>query len=231
MRRSTPFSERTERLVLVIIGVDLLLQGLETVPAMEGLARHFYWAGVGTWLLFTIEWCMRIHRAENWRSYAFSLMGIMDFLAILPLWLLTGGFDLKALRAFRLFRLFRSATRIAGRSGAVDKLGRAFAAVKAEAGVLLSGTCVLIVTVGLGMYHLENEAQPTVFGSVGDGLWWAVITLTTVGYGDAYPVTTAGRLLATVAMFAGIGIIGAACGIMADALREVSRTDHQTLQD
>ena len=225
MRRPTPFSERTERMFLAVIVVDLLLQGLETVPAMAGSARLFYWAGVGTWLLFTIEWCLRVSRAENWRSYAFSLLGIIDFLAILPLWLLTGtGFDLKALRAFRLFRLFRTATRIAGRTDAVDRLARAFAAAKVEATVLLSGTGVLIFTVGLGMYHLENEAQPTEFGSAFDGLWWAVITLTTVGYGDTYPVTTGGRLLATVAMFAGIGVIGAACGIMADALREVSQT-------
>ena len=148
-------------------------------------------------------------------------MGAMDTLAILPMWLFT-GFDLKALRAFRLFRLFRSTTRIAGRSGAVVKLGRAFAAAKDEAGVLLTGTGVLIVTAGLGMFHLEHDAQPAVFDSVLDGLWWAVITLTTVGYGDVYPVTAAGRVLATVAMFAGIGVIGAACGIMADALREVS---------
>ena len=224
MRRSTPFSQRTERTFLAIIVVDLLLQGLETVPAMAGSARLFYWVGAATWLLFTIEWCLRIRRAENWRSYAFTFLGIMDFLAILPLWLLT-GFDLKALRAFRLFRLFRTATRIAGRTDAVDRLARAFAAAKVEASVLLSGTGVLIVTAGLGMYHLENEAQPTEFGTAFDGLWWAVITLTTVGYGDRYPVTTGGRLLATVAMFAGIGVIGAACGIMADALREVSRTD------
>lgn len=233
MRRSTPFSERTERLVLAVIVIDLLLQGLETAPAMADSARLFYWAGVGTWLAFTIEWCLRIRRAENWRSYAFSRMGIIDFLAILPLWLFT-GFDLKALRAFRLFRLFRlfrSATRIAGRSNAVAKLTKAFAAAKHEAGVLLSVTAVLIVTAGLGMYHLESEAQPAKFGSVLDGLWWAVITLTTVGYGDLYPQTTFGRLWATVAMFAGIGVIGAACGIMADALRKVSRTDDQTPPD
>ncbi|WP_423926802.1 ion transporter [Candidatus Palauibacter sp.] len=221
MRRSRPFSERTERTVLAIIGVDLLLQGAETIPAITGAARLLYWAGVGTWLLFTIEWCLRIRRADNWREYAFSPIGIMDFLAILPLWLFT-GFDLKALRAFRLFRLFRSTTRLAGRSNAVTKLRKAFAAAKDEGGVLLTGTAVMIITAGLGMYHLEQEAQPEVFGSVLDGLWWAVITLTTVGYGDVYPVTAAGRIWATFAMFAGIGVIGAACGIMADAIREVS---------
>ena len=145
----------------------------------------------------------------------------MDTLAILPLWLFM-GFDLKALRLFRLFRLFRSTTRLAGRSSAVAKVARAFAAAKEEAGVLLTGTGVMIVTTGLWMYHLEHEAQPVAFGSVLDGLWWAVITLTTVGYGDVYQVTIGGRILATVAMFAGIGVIGAACGIMADALREVS---------
>ena len=221
MRQSPPFSERTERAVLVIIVLDLLLQGAETVPGLAGVARVFHWAGVGTWLVFTIEWFLRIRRAADWRKYVFSFMGIMDTLAILPLWLFT-GFDLKALRAFRLFRLFRSTTRLAGRSSAVAKVGRAFVVAKDDAGVLLTGTGVMIVTAGLGMFHLEHDAQPVVFGSVFDGLWWAVVTLTTVGYGEVYPVTAGGRILATAAMFAGIGVIGAACGIMADALREVS---------
>ncbi len=158
MRQPPPFSERTERIVLAIIALDLFLQGAETVPGLAGAARVFYWAGMGTWLLFSIEWWQRIRRADDWRKYVFSFMGVMDTLAILPLWLVT-GFDLKALRAFRLFRLFRSTTRLAGRSGAVAKPGRAFAAAKDEAGVLLTGTGALIVTAGLGMFHLENEAR------------------------------------------------------------------------
>ena len=219
MRQHLPFSERTERAILAIIGVDLLLQGAETVPALAHARSFFYWAGLGTWLVFSIEWGLRIRRADNWRKYAFSFMGVMDFLAILPLWLFT-GFDLKALRAFRLFRLVRSTARLAGRGNAVAKLARAFTLAKDEAGALFTGTGMIIVTVGFGMYHLEHAAQPEVFNSVLDGLWWSVVTLTTVGYGDVYPVTAGGKILATAAMFAGIGVIGAACGIMADSLRE-----------
>ena len=224
MKQHLPFSERTERVILAIIVMDLLLQGAETVPGLAGFATVFYWAGLGTWLVFAVEWFLRIRRADDWRSYAFSFFGIMDFLAVLPLWLLT-GFDLKALRAFRLFRLVRATGKLAGRGSAVTKLARAFGLAKDEVGALFSGTAVIIVTVGLGMYHLEHAAQPEVFSSVLDGLWWSVITLTTVGYGDVYPVTAGGKILATVAMFVGIGVIGAACGIMADALREATASE------
>ena len=104
MKQPAPFSERIERAILAIICVDLLLQGAETLPALADFARFFsLGAGVGVWLAFTVEWCLRIRRAESWRKYAFSFVGVVDFLAILPLWLFT-GLDLKALRAFRLFR-------------------------------------------------------------------------------------------------------------------------------
>ena len=216
---TSPFAERTERLVLAVIGLDLLLQTAETIEALAHLRTLFYGAGVGIWLVYTIEWCVRIRRVENWRKYAFSFIGIVDFLAILPLWAFT-GFDLRALRAFRLFRLFVTTAKLAARTSAVAKLARAFRFAMDEAGALFAGTCIIVITAGFGMYHLENGAQPDVFGSVYDGLWWAVVTLTTVGYGDIQPVTVGGRALATVAMFAGIGVIGSACGIMADALRE-----------
>lgn len=217
-----PFSERSERVVLAVIGLDIALQLAETVPDFVDAATYFYWAGLGTWLWFTIEWIVRMYRAAHWRAYAFSFYGIIDFLAILPLWLFA-GFDLKTLRAFRLFRLFRAAAKLAGRTGALAKMARAFIYAKEQAGVLLTGTVVVVVAAGLGMFHLEHDAQPDVFVSALDGLWWAVITLTTVGYGDIYPVTPWGKVLGTAAMFAGIGVIGATCGIMADALREASK--------
>ena len=219
MRQPSPFPERIERAVIAVICLDLVFQTAETVDALAGATTFFHWAGVGVWLLYTVEWCVRIRRAEDWKKYACSFMGIVDFLAVLPFWAFT-GFDLKALRAFRLFRLFVSTAKLATRTSAVVKLARAFRFAMDEAGALFAGTCILVITAGLGMYHLEHDVQPGVFSSVYDGLWWAVVTLTTVGYGDIQPVTGGGRILATVAMFAGIGVIGSACGIMADALRE-----------
>ena len=219
MRHTSPFRERTERAIIAVICLDLMLQTADTADAMAGAATFFFFAGVGVWLLYTVEWCVRIRRAEDWKKYAFSFIGIVDFLAVLPLWAFT-GFDLKALRAFRLFRLFVSTAKLATRTNAVAKLARAFGHAMDEAGALFAGTCIVVLTAGFGMYHLEQGVQPEVFGTVYDGLWWAVVTLTTVGYGDIQPVTAGGRILATVAMFAGIGVIGSACGIMADALRE-----------
>ena len=224
MRHTSPFSERTEKAVLAIIGIDLVLQAAETIEAMAHLATVFFWAGAGVWLVYAIEWCVRIRRAEDRLKYAFSFIGIVDFLAALPLWAFT-GFDLKALRAFRLFRLFVTTAKLATRTSAVAKLARAFRFALDEAGALFVGTCIIVVTAGFGMYQLEQDVQPEVFGSVYDGLWWAVVTLTTVGYGDIQPITPGGRVLATVAMFAGIGVIGSACGIMADALREAAAAE------
>ena len=221
MRHTPPFSERIERLILVVIGIDLLLQCVETVDAFSHAATFFFWAGVGIWVLYTAEWIVRIRRAEDWSKYAFSFIGIVDFLAVMPLWAFT-GFDLRALRAFRLFRLFVTTAKLASRTSAVAKLARAFRFALDEAGALFAGTGIIVITAGFGMYHLEHGVQPDIFGSVYDGLWWAVITLTTVGYGDIQPITAGGKILATVAMFAGIGVIGSACGIMADALREAS---------
>ena len=222
--RASPFSERTERLILAVIGLDLLLQMAETAETLAHLETLFFWADVGIWLAYTIEWSLRIRRARDRRKYAVSFIGIVDFMAILPLWAFT-GLDLGALRAFRLFRLFVATAKLATRTSAVARLARAFRFAVDEAGALFAGTCIIVITAGFGMYHLENPVQPDVFSSVSDGLWWAVVTLTTVGYGDIQPVTGGGRILATVAMFAGIGVIGSACGIMADALREASAAE------
>ena len=191
MRQTSPFSERTERTVIAVICLDLLLQTVETTEAMTNAATLFFWAGVGIWLLYTVEWFVRIRRAEDWKKYVFSFIGIVDFLAVLPLWAFT-GFDLRALRAFRLFRLFVTTAKLATRTSAVVKLARAFRHAMDEAGALFAGTSIVVITAGFGMYHLENGVQPEVFGTVYDGLWWAVVTLTTVGYGDIQPVTAGG---------------------------------------
>jgi len=197
------------------------LQVAETRDAYASAASLFYWIGLGIWLAYAIEWSVRLYRAEPRRAYACSFFGIVDFLAALPLWAIS-GFDLKVLRAFRLLRLLVTTTKHAGRTKAALRLAKAFRRAGEGAAVLFAGTAIVVGTAGFAMYQLEHEAQPEVFASVFDGMWWAVVTLTTVGYGDVHPITNGGKVLATVAMFVGIGVIGAACGIMADALRETS---------
>ena len=145
MRQTSPFSERTERLILLVIGADLLLQCVETVDDFALAATFFFWASVGIWALYTIEWIVRIRRAEDWRRYAFSFIGIVDFLAIMPLWAFT-GFDLRVLRAFRLFRLFVTTAKLASRTSAVAKLARAFRFAMDEAGTLFAGTGIIVIT-------------------------------------------------------------------------------------
>jgi len=229
MRHASQFSERAERAIVAVICVDLLLQWAAILEAFTAAAAFFLWAEVGIWLLYTVEWCVRIRRAEDRAKYAFSFLGIVDFLAILPLWAFT-GLDLTTLRAFRLLRLFVTAAKAEGRTNAVARIATAFRFARDEAGALLAGTSIIVVAAGFGMHHLEHAAQPEVFGSVYDGLWWAVITLTTVGYGDIHPVTAGGRILATVAMFAGIGVMGSACGIMVDAMRNASAEEAAALR-
>ena len=90
---------------------------------------------------------MRLRRADDWKKYAFSFIGIVDFLAILPLWAFT-GFDLRVLRAFRLFRLVVTTTKLATRTSAVAKLARAFHCAREEAGALFAGTCIIVVAAG-----------------------------------------------------------------------------------
>ena len=150
MRQHSQFSDRTERAVIAVICLDLVLQTAETVDALAGAATFFFIAGVAVWLLYTIEWCVRIRRAEDWKKYAFSFMGVVDFLAVLPLCTFT-GFDLKALRAFRLFRLFVLTAKLATRTSAVVKLARAFRFAMDEAGALFAETCIGVIGAACGI--------------------------------------------------------------------------------
>jgi voltage-gated potassium channel len=130
------------------------------------------------------------------------------------------AFNLQAVRVFRLLRLLRL-FKLVRYTDAVYRFRRAFLIARDD--LVLFGVVALIVVYlsGMGIYHFEHEVQPDRFASVFDGLWCAVVTLTTVGYGDLYPVTAGGRLFTFVVLILGLGVIAVPSGLLASALSRV----------
>ena len=175
--------------------------------------------------VFTIEYLLRIWTADLLYpeskhprlKYFFSFMAIIDLLAILPFYLPFFSADFRFLRMMRLFRLFRLLH--------VFKLGRYFDALQVIVKVIKDSVPQLIMSFvicffvmlfsSIIMYTVENPVQPEAFPNVIASLWWAMCTLTTVGYGDVYPITSIGKILTSVISLVGIGIIAIPTGIIA----------------
>ena len=156
-------------------------------------------------------------------GYVLSFFGAVDLLSILPS-LLAFGFDLRALRALRLLRLFR-VLKLARYNAAARRFARALAIAREELTLFLGAAGVLLFLSAAGIYHFEHDAQPEAFASVFHSLWWAVVTLTTVGYGDVYPVTAGGRLFTFGVLVVGLGVVSVPAGLMASALSEARKTE------
>ena len=226
VQRSDTVSGRVfDAVVLVLIVVFLVAMALSTVPGLSPAER----AALATTemilaALFTVEYLLRVWTARNKWSYILSFYGWVDLLSVLPFWLslVSVGLDLRVLRALRLIRVFR-VFRIA--RGAIARLGRAAMYAREEALVFLVVTLVLLYIAATGIHHFESEAQPEKFRSVLDSLWWAVVTLTTVGYGDAYPVTVGGRVFTFIVLLLGMGVVAVPAGLVASGLsRAVAET-------
>lgn len=159
----------------------------------QGFRRALYYVELFSIVVFSIEYLLRIYVADSKREYIFSFYGIIDLIAILPFYL-SFFIDLRALRAFRIFRIFR-ALKLVRYNKAMGRFGVATKIVKEEMVLFFICTLILIFLVSAGIYYFENEAQPDVFKSVPHSLWWAIVTLTTVGYVDVYPITTGGGSL------------------------------------
>ena len=181
--------------------------------------------------VFSVEYVARIWTADLLYpgmahprlKYVFSFMAIIDLLAILPFYLPFISADLRFLRMIRLLRLFRLFR--------VFKLGRYFDALQIVVDVLKKSAAQLVISVmlclfvmlfsAIVMYTVEHPSQPEQFPNVIAALWWAICTLTTVGYGDVYPITAIGRFFAAVISLMGIGIIAIPTGIIAAGFSSV----------
>ena len=169
-------------------------------------------------VVFTIEYIARLVVTDSKPGFVFSFSGIIDLLAIVPFYL-SLGIDLRSVRAFRLLRLFR-VFKLARYSKVIRRFHRAFLIVKEELVLFLFATSILLYLAAVGIYYFENAAQPETFASVFHSLWWAVITLTTVGYGDVYPITLGGRVFTFFVLLVGLGVVSVPAGLVASALTE-----------
>ena len=200
-----------------LIGLSTISIGIETLPGLPSWATSLLGVGeVITVAVFTVEYVLRIAITANRLAYVRSFFGIVDLLAILPFYL-SLGIDLRALRAFRLLRLFRL-FKIARYHNAIGRLGRAISMVREELIVFATVAVFTLYLCGIGIYYFEHAAQPKVFASVFDGMWWAAVTLTTVGYGDVYPVTPGGRMFTMLVLFVALGAIAVPTGLISAAL-------------
>lgn len=219
--------------VCILAAVLAAILSTEPTIAVERrdafLIAEYAFAGI-----FTAEYLLRLWAAAEtarpgdgpWRRrWAFirSPMGIVDLIAIAPVFLQAAlGFDLVALRLLRLFRIFK----LTRASPALETLGAVLSAEKRTFGAALLLLGIVAVLAAGGMHALEAEAQPDAFGSIPRALWWAVVTATTVGYGDVTPITPQGKMLASLVALIGIALFALPATILANAfLREIRRRD------
>ncbi|MAW84246.1 MAG: voltage-gated potassium channel [Crocinitomicaceae bacterium] len=209
--------------IQILIILSLLSFSLETLPnlsysAIEVLNLFEYF----TVIVFSTELLLRLILSKSLK-YLFTFYGIIDFLAVLPFYLST-GIDLRSVRVFRLFRLLRI-FKLFKYNSALNRLIKAFSEIKKELLIFLIATFFFLYLSSIGIYYFENQAQPELFKSVFHSLWWAVTTLTTVGYGDMFPITVGGKLFSTLVVFIGLGIVAIPTGLFASALSKTFKKD------
>ena len=206
--------------IQTLIILSLISFSIETLPNLDEYnVNKLHTFEIFSVAIFTIEYFLRIFVSDNKLKFIFSFYGLVDLFAILPFYLST-GIDLRSIRIFRLFRLFR-AFKILRYSNALKRFRLAFTSIKDELVVFLIATAFVLYISAVGIYYFEHEVQPEQFSSVFHCLWWAVATLTTVGYGDVYPITVGGKIFTFVMLVIGLGIIAVPTGLIASSLTKV----------
>ena len=205
--------------IIVSVGVVMLL----TVPGMERWHNTLLSVEWGFTIVFTIEYALRLWSVDSPAKYARSFFGVIDLVAILPTYIsaiIPGANYLLVVRALRVLRIFRILKLIEYVRGA-RTIMRALRASFAKITVFLLAIVILATIIGAVMYLVEGQ-HGTKFESIPKSIYWAIVTLTTVGYGDITPATALGQFLAAIVMIMGYSIIAVPTGIVT---AEMTRVD------
>ena len=203
-----------------LIIVSLVTFSIDTLPNLEQRTKDILrLAEVITVGIFTAEYLLRIAVSKAPMKYVLSFYGLVDLAAILPFYV-AAGLDLRSVRVLRLPRLVRI-LKLLKYNRAIKRFHRALIIAREE--LILFGfvAIILLYLSAVGIYYFERAAQPEEFSSVLHSLWWAVTTLTTVGYGDMYQVTAGGKLFTFIVLMIGLGIVAIPTGLFASALTKV----------
>ena len=229
----SPRAKLVNGFIVALVIVNVIAVILESDASWYLAYKPVFWAievfSVG---VFTIEYLFRIWcwadnpnlegqgSTKKRLKFIFSPIGVIDLLAILPFYLsMLFAVDLRYLRLLRLMRLLKLSHYFHGLDLFLDVLKRE---ARTIASAILTVLMLIIVIAAL-MFTFEHTAQPEAFGSIGQSIWWSIVTLTTVGYGDVTPITTGGRVLASVIMLLGVGLVALPAGILAAKFSEELR--------
>lgn len=207
-----------------LIVLSIITFSLETLPDLTDENRGYLrLIEIVIVFIFTVEYVLRIYITEKKLTFIFSFYGIIDLIAIVPFYLMS-GLDLRTVRLFRLFRLIRL-LKLFKYSKALSRFKRAVIIAKEELVLFGFLASIMIYLAAVGIYFFENSAQPDQFSSIFHSLWWAVVTLTTVGYGDMYPITVGGKIFTVIMLTVGLGIVAVPTGLVASALSQARKEE------
>ena len=222
----TRAARRYDLVLLGLIGLSVLLVALETVSELaEGFRMAFYLTELALTVVFTVEYGVRLWVCRRPLRYATSFFGVIDLLSVLPTYVslvVPGTQVLLVVRILRVLRIFRI-LKLAHYLTEADQLRQALAASRRKIAVFVFSVLVLVTVAGAMMYMVEGGDNG--FDSIPRSVYWAVVTLTTVGYGDISPATPLGQALALVIMIMGYGIIAVPTGIVTVELNRGMRAD------
>ena len=223
--------------IIFLVVTDVFTTIIETLPLKEQVLLSFHVLEIFTIIVFTVEYILRIwtadllHSEENPLSarlkYAFTLMMIIDIMSIVPFYLhFIFPIKIDIFRVIRILRIFR----LIKINHYVTALAHVMDVLKRKALQLLISTFIiftLMTVASVLMYTVEHDAQPEVFENALSGLWWAVTTLSTIGYGDIYPVTALGKVLGTIFSLFSIALIAIPTGIISAGFIEEDEDDEE----
>lgn len=212
---------------VVLIWSILLSVGTVILESVAGIRETFgrllYGIEWGFTLLFTVEYVLRLVCVGRPFRYATSFFGIVDLLAVVPTYLsllLPGSQSLLAIRIIRLLRIFR-VFKLTAYLTEARVISSALRASRRKISVFLLGVVTIVIIIGSFMYLIEGEKNG--FSNIPTSIYWAIVTLTTVGYGDLSPQTPLGKMLASIVMVMGYGIIAVPTGIVTVEISQATR--------